>query len=97
MIVSKRELQEVSISEKIMVSDAKVTNAMTKSVMTQHKLGHMSMQWLNVLLNRNLLPGLRSTNVDFCEASLYGKHNKDNFPLATSKGSNVSELIHSNS
>lgn len=39
-----------------------------ESFMTWHKrLGHMSKQGLKVLIDLNLLPGLKSTNLDFFE------------------------------
>ena len=39
-----------------------------------HKwLGHMSERGLKILVGKNLLPGLKSHELNFCEHCIYGK------------------------
>ena len=41
-----------------------------------HRLIHMSEKGMNILHSRNLLPGLKNIDLDFCENNVYGKHNR---------------------
>lgn len=66
----------------IVVGDAIVANVVIKLVMTLHNhLEHMSKQGLKVLLDRNLLSGLKFIDSDFCEDCLFGKHHRALFLL----------------
>lgn len=76
------------------VGDAIVANAMTDSSTTWHKyLGHMSKQGLKVLSDQNLLPGLSSINLEFCENCLYEKFHRASLPLYVARNKGVLELI----
>ena len=37
------------------------------------RLGHMSERGLKILVGKNLLPGLKSHELNFCEHCIYGK------------------------
>jgi len=52
-------------------------NALTSkgedAALWHHRLGHMSEKWMKILHSRNLLPGLKNVDLDFCENCIYGK------------------------
>jgi Fe-S cluster assembly iron-binding protein IscA len=43
------------------------------------RLGHMSEKGLKVLVDRKLLPSLKSLNLDFCKHCIYPKHSRQKF------------------
>ena len=50
------------------------------SVDLWHKcLGHMSEKGLKILVGKNLLPGLKSYNLDLCENCIYGRQRRVSF------------------
>jgi hypothetical protein len=53
----------------------------------QH-LGHMREKGLKVLVDRTLLPSLKSLNLNLCKHCIYGKHNRKKFKngIHSSKG-----------
>ncbi|KAJ4981494.1 hypothetical protein NE237_032331 [Protea cynaroides] len=79
-----------------MVGEVIVTNAVTESTTIWHRrLGHMSMQGLKVLLDRGLLLGLKSVNLDFYEDCLSEKHHRAPFCRSVAKSQNILHLMHS--
>jgi len=38
-----------------------------------HRLGHISEKGMKIIHSRNLLPGLKNVDLDFCENCSYGK------------------------
>ena len=47
--------------------------------MWHHRLEHMSEKGMQILHSRNLLPGLKHVDLDFCENRVYGKHKRVRF------------------
>ena len=60
------------------------------------RLSHMSDKGLKNLVGKNLLPGLKSYNLDLCEHCIYGRQRRVSF-LRGGHGrkKNVLELVHS--
>ena len=50
-----------------------VNVARTDSVVWHHRLGHMSEKGMKILHTKNLLPGLKNIDLEFCENCVYGK------------------------
>ena len=52
-------------------------NALTSkgedAALWHRRLGHMSEKGMKILHSRNLLPGLKNIDLDFCENCIYGK------------------------
>ena len=58
-------------------------NALTSTgedmALWHHRFGHMSEKGMQILHLRNLLPGLKHVDLDFCENCVYGKHRRFRF------------------
>ncbi|RDX72698.1 hypothetical protein CR513_47774, partial [Mucuna pruriens] len=65
-------------------------------MMWHHRLGHMFKQGLKVLMERNLLPGLKEVSLTFCEHCVISKQHKLKFARVTTKGKHILDLIHFN-
>ena len=52
---------------------ATVNVARTNLVVWHHRLGHMSEKGMKILHFKNLLPGLKNIDLEFCENCVYGK------------------------
>lgn len=59
-------------------------------------LGHMSEKGLKILMGKDLLPGLKSYNLDLCEHCIYGRQRRVSFLRGGHEWKkNLLELIHS--
>jgi hypothetical protein len=54
-------------------------NASDSTHLWHQRLGHMSEKGLKVLVDRKLLPSLKSLNLNFCKHCIYGKHSRQKF------------------
>ena len=55
----------------------------------------MSEKRMKILHSRNLFPGLKNTDLDFCENCVYGKHKRDKFiKFGKENKSEKLELVH---
>jgi hypothetical protein len=60
-----------------------------------HRLGHMSEKGMQILHSRNLLPGLKHVDLEFCENCVYGKQKRVRFlRVGKEKKSEKLELVH---
>nr|GFA63361.1 Gag-Pol polyprotein [Tanacetum cinerariifolium] len=59
------------------------------------KLGHMSEQGIEILVERKLLPGLRKVYLPFCEHCVISKQHRLKFKTSNSRSVYVLELVHS--
>eukprot|EP00253_Pinus_taeda_P013261 PITA_13261 len=60
-----------------------------------HRLRHMSEKRMKILHSRNLLPGLKNVDLDFCENCIYGKQKRVRFVrVGKEKKSEKIELVH---
>ena len=70
-------------------------NALTSkgadAALWHHRLGHMSEKGMKILHSRNLLPGLKNVDLDFCENCIYGKQKRVIF-LRVRKENNSEKL-----
>jgi len=78
-------------------ADASVATAnQEETTMSWHlKLSHMSERGLKVLAEQNLLPGLKSVNLPFCEHCVTSKQHRLKFQRSTAKSKSKLDLIHS--
>ena len=79
-------------------SSVSVATGDTSTVTTlwHRRLGHLSEKNLSILHRRELLPGLKKVNLEFCEECIYGKQKAVSFQLArTQKKTERLELVHS--
>ena len=61
-----------------------------------HWLGHMSAKGMQILQAKNLLPGLKKVDLEFCEDCVFGKQKRVRFlKLRNEKKSKKLELVHS--
>nr|GFB80676.1 Gag-Pol polyprotein [Tanacetum cinerariifolium] len=58
------------------------------------KLGHMSEQEMNILVERKLLPGLIKVSLPFCEHCVISKQHRLKFKTSNSRSVYVLELVH---
>jgi len=58
------------------------------------KLGHMSERGLKILVERNLIPGLKLVNLPFCEHCVTSKQHRLMFGRSTAQSKHILELIH---
>jgi len=57
----------------------------------------MSQKGMQILHSRNLLPGLKHVDLDFCENYVYGKHKRVRFlTIGKEKKSENLEFVHTN-
>lgn len=84
-LIGETIIQEVAVA---------TTGAMDLVTSWHQRLGHMSERGLKILLNRNLLPGLKSLDLCFCEQSLFGKWNSLQFARCTTRCSIFLQLLH---
>ncbi|GJX32389.1 gag-pol polyprotein [Tanacetum coccineum] len=66
------------------------------TVTWHHKLGHMSEQGMNILMERKLLPSLTKVSLPFCEHYVISKQHCLKFKTLNSRSVSVLELVHSN-
>nr|GEW85307.1 retrovirus-related Pol polyprotein from transposon TNT 1-94 [Tanacetum cinerariifolium] len=59
------------------------------------KLGHMSEQGMNILVDKKLLPGLTKVSLPFCEYCVISKQHRLKFKASNSRSVSVLELVHS--
>ena len=72
-----------------------VTREGNSADLWHNHLGHMSEKGLKILVGKNLLPGLRSYNIDLCEHYIYGRQRRVSFLRGGhDRKKNVLELIH---
>lgn len=75
---------------------AVVTNEGNSADLWHKRLGHISEKGLKILVGKNLLPGLKSYNLDLCEHCIYGRQRRVSFLRgAHDRKKNVLELVHS--
>ena len=60
-----------------------------------NRLGHMSEKGLKKLLQQNLLPGLKSSKLEFCEHCVYGKHKRSSFGVGKHNSKEILVYVHS--
>ena len=61
-----------------------------------HRLGHMSAKGMQILQAKNLLPGLKKVDLEFCEDCVFGKQKRVRFlKLRNEKKRKKLELVHS--
>ena len=58
------------------------------------RLGHMSEQGMKELSKKGLLDGMNSSNLEFCEHCLYGKHVRFSFSVGQHKSTGILDYIH---
>ncbi|KAL1348077.1 hypothetical protein AAHE18_07G053000 [Arachis hypogaea] len=58
------------------------------------KLGHMSECGLQILAECNLLPGLKTVNLPFCEHCVTSKQHRLKFERSTARSKHILDLIH---
>ena len=56
-----------------------MTDVDSDAALWHQRLGHMSKKGLQVMLNREQLPGLQSADLEFCEHCLHGKQKRVSF------------------
>ena len=67
-----------------------------ETTLWHRRLGHLSEKNLSILHRRELLPGLKKVNLEFCEECIYGKQKAVSFQLArTQKKTERLKLVHS--
>jgi len=70
-------------------------NALTSigedTALWHHKLRHMSEKGMQILHSRNLLPGLKYVDLNFCENCVYGKQKRVRF-LRVGKEKKIEKL-----
>ena len=65
------------------------------SYLWHSRLGHMSEKGLAMLHKQNLLSGLRSSKLEFCEHCVFGKHKRSLFGVGTHSSTELLAYIHS--
>ena len=65
------------------------------TIMWHRKLGHISERGLKILSDQNLLPGLKSVNLPFCEHCVTSKQHRLKFSSSTARSKCILDLIHS--
>ena len=55
---------------------------MVSPTVWHRRLGHMSERGLQLLSNKDLLPGFKSVPLEFCEDCIYGKQRRISFSLS---------------
>jgi len=67
-----------------------------EAVMMWHRrLGHMSERGLQILAERDLLPGLKEVDLPFCEHCVISKQHRLKFARSTTRSKNILDLVHS--
>eukprot|EP00253_Pinus_taeda_P002476 PITA_02476 len=62
-----------------------------------HRLGHISEKGMKILHSRNLFPGLKNVDLDFCKNCIYGKQKRVKFlRVGKEKKTEKLELVHTN-
>ncbi|TXG58849.1 hypothetical protein EZV62_016678 [Acer yangbiense] len=65
------------------------------TIIWHRKLGHISERGLKILSDQNLLPGLKSVNLPFCEHCVTSKQHRLKFSSSTARSKCILDLIHS--
>ena len=65
------------------------------TMMWYRKLGHMLERGLKILVERNLIPSLKLTNLSFCEHYVTSKQHRLKFDRSTARDKHILDLIHS--
>ncbi|KAL2630081.1 hypothetical protein R1flu_014767 [Riccia fluitans] len=80
----------------IVCGEAHVTASQGKMAQLWHwRLGHMSKKGMEVLHKQDLLSGLKSSKLDFCEHYVFGKHKRSAFDIGIHCSIEVLEYVHS--
>lgn len=87
----------ILMGETLQEGDVSVASTSQENSMTtwHHRLGHMSERGLKVLVERDLLLGLKSVSLPFCEQCVIRKQHRLKFDRSTTKSKHILELIHS--
>ncbi|KAL2621793.1 hypothetical protein R1flu_001998 [Riccia fluitans] len=65
------------------------------ALLWHRRLGHMSKKGMEVLRKQDLLSGLKSSKLDFCEHYVFGKHKRSAFGIGIHRSIEVLEYAHS--
>lgn len=86
-----------TLKENTKISNVVVVAKEGNSVDLWHKrLGHMSERGLKILVGKNLILGLKSHQLNFCEHCIYGKQQKVSFMRGChEREANILELVYS--
>ncbi|KAL2653778.1 hypothetical protein R1flu_021906 [Riccia fluitans] len=77
--------------------EAHVTASQEEMALLWHRrLGHMSKKGMEVLYKQDLLSGLKSSKLEFCEHCVFGKHKRSAFGFEIHRSTKVLEYAHSN-
>lgn len=71
------------------------TSQENSTTMWHRRLGHMSERGLKVLMERDLLTGLKTVSLPFCEHCVISKQHRLKFDRSTIKSKHILDLIHS--
>ena len=85
------------LGDTLQMADASVaTGSQEETTMMWHRrLGHMSERGLKVLAERNLIPGLKTVDLPFCEHCVISKQHRLKFAKSTARSKHILDLIHS--
>jgi len=85
------------LGDTLQEADASVAAASQEetTMMWHQRLGHMSERGLKVLTERNLLHGLKTVNLPFCEHCVISKQHGLKFARVTTRSKHILDLIHS--
>ncbi|KAG2399616.1 Retrovirus-related Pol polyprotein from transposon TNT 1-94 Protease [Vigna angularis] len=101
LIVMKAEKIAVNLymllGDTLQEADASVatTKEEEATMMWHYRLGHMSERGLKILADHNLLPGLKTVNLPFCEHCVTSKQHRLKFAKVTARSKHILDLIHS--
>jgi len=80
LVIAKREKVGILyLCNVISNSVNALTSKGADAALWHHRHGHMSEKGMKILNSRNLLPGLRNVDLDFCENCIYGKQKRVRF------------------
>ncbi|KAK0601704.1 hypothetical protein LWI29_026705 [Acer saccharum] len=71
------------------------THGEESTIIWHRKLGHISERGLKILSDQNLLPGLKSVNLPFCEHCVSSKQHRLKFSSSTARSKCILDLIYS--
>ncbi|KAL2612986.1 hypothetical protein R1flu_024678 [Riccia fluitans] len=76
--------------------EAHVTASQEEMALLWHRrLGLMSKKGMDVLRKQDLLSGLKSSKLEFCEHCVFGKHKRSAFGVGIHRSTEVLEYVHS--
>ena len=74
---------------------ASVESDLDCTVLWHMRLGHMSEWGMLEFYKRNLLKGVKTCKLDFCEFCVLGKQNRVQFKIAAHKTEGILDYVHS--